>query len=220
MKAPGFRRIAAALLALTLAGGTAAAAGAGGVAASPPAAPSHSPAGALPPGLPAIGGPFHLVDQAGQARSDEDFRGKIMLVMFGFTRCPDICPTQLQTIADALDRLDPAVAAKVAPVFITVDPRNDTPDQLAAYVAQFHPAITGLTGSDEAIRSVLRAYRVHVLLPPVGDPDGAISHTAFLYIMGPEGGFRTLLMPNATAEEIAARLARYGDGTQLGASRS
>lgn len=172
-----------------------------------PAALAKAPAG-LPAAIPGLGGPFHLIDHTGAPRSDADYRGRFMLVFFGFTNCPDVCPTELQTVADALDRLPPATAARVAPLFITVDPHNDTPKRLAEYVAQFHPAIVGLTGRDEDIAGVVRAYRVHVIASASKDPT-QISHSAFMYLMGLDGGFVSLIMPGSSAEEIAARLAKY-----------
>jgi cytochrome oxidase Cu insertion factor (SCO1/SenC/PrrC family) len=172
-----------------------------------PAALANAPAG-LPPGIPGLGGPFHLIDHTGAPRSDADYRGRFMLVFFGFTNCPDVCPTELHTVADALDRLPPATAARVAPLFITVDPHNDTPERLAEYVAQFHPAIVGLSGSDKDIAGVVRAYRVHVIASASKDPT-QISHTAFMYLMGPDGGFLSLIMPGSSAEEIAVRIAKY-----------
>jgi protein SCO1/2 len=166
------------------------------------------PGAGLPPAIPGMGGPFHLVDHTGTPRSDADFRGRIMLVAFGFTNCPDVCPLQMQTLAAALDRLPPDVAARVAPLFITVDPQNDTPARLAAFVASFHPALIGLTGSDAAIEAVTRAYRVHVLAAASGHPADT-GHTSFIYLMGPDGGFLSLLLPDAMADEIASRLAKY-----------
>jgi protein SCO1 len=171
-----------------------------------PAALAKAPA-ALPAAIPGLGGPFHLIDHTGAPRSDADYRGRFRLVFFGFTNCPDVCPTELQTIADALDRIPPAIAARIAPLFITVDPHSDTPKRLAEYVAQFHPAIVGLTGSDKEIAAVVRAYRVHVMAS-TKDP-AQIDHTAFMYLMGPDGGFLSLIMPGSSAEEIAARLAKY-----------
>jgi len=162
----------------------------------------------LPPAIPGLGGPFHLIDHTGTPRSDADYRGRFMLVVFGFTNCPDICPTELQTIADALDRLPPATAVRIAPLFVTVDPHNDTPPRLAEYVTQFHPAIVGLTGSHEEVARVVQAYRVHVLLPTSKDPT-QIDHSAFIYLMGPDGGFLSMIMPGSSAEQIAARLAKY-----------
>ena len=107
-----------------------------------------------------IGGPFALIDQDGKPRTDADFRGKLLLIYFGFTYCSDTCPIDLQSMATALDRLG-AVAERVQPVFITVDPEKDTPEQFKGYVALFHPRLVGLTGSSQQMRKVARAYRVY-----------------------------------------------------------
>jgi protein SCO1/2 len=169
---------------------------------------AQATAAGLPPGIPGMGGPFHLVDHTGTPRSDADFRGRFMLVAFGFTDCPDVCPLQMQTVAAALDRLPPDVAARVAPLFITVDPQNDTPARLAGFVGSFHPALIGLTGSETAIAAVTGAYRVHVLAAASGHPADT-GHTSFIYLMGPDGGFLSLLLPSATADEIASRIGKY-----------
>ena len=110
-----------------------------------------------------VGGPFALTDQAGHARTDRDFRGRLMLVYFGFTFCPDVCPTDLQAIGLALDRLGPD-GDQVQPIFITVDPERDTASHLADYVPMFHPRLIGLTGSADAIRKVadLRGRKVSI----------------------------------------------------------
>jgi protein SCO1/2 len=113
-----------------------------------------------PAARPAVGGPFALVDSEGRAVTDADFRGRFMLVYFGFTYCPDVCPTSLTYIAQALDRLGPD-ADKVVPVFITVDPERDTPEQLKEYVRHFHPKLVGLTGTPEQIAAAAKAYRVY-----------------------------------------------------------
>ena len=107
-----------------------------------------------------VGGPFELIDHTGKPRTERDFRGKLMLVYFGFTYCPDICPTDLQAIGQTLDKLG-AEADSVQPLFITVDPERDTAQHLAEYVPMFHPRLIGLTGSAEAIRKAADAYKVY-----------------------------------------------------------
>src|SRR6185312_12588134 len=106
-----------------------------------------------------IGGPFTLVGKDGKPVTDQDFRGKYMLVFFGFTHCPDICPAELQMVAEALDRLGDK-ANEVIPIFISVDPERDTPEVLAAYVKSFGPKFVGLTGSPDQIAAATKAYRV------------------------------------------------------------
>jgi len=157
------------------------------------------------PGLPGFGGPFSLIDQTGQRRTDADFRGKLMLVTFGYTDCPDICPLDLQKVAAALELAGPAVAGHVAPLFISVDPAHDTPQKLADFVTPFSPAIIGLTGTGAEIAPVAAAYRIHALQTH----DGAIEHSDFQYLMGPDGKFLTLIRPDATAETIAGLLVKY-----------
>jgi len=163
------------------------------------------PDAAAIPGLPGFGGPFSLVDQAGHPRTDADFRGKLMLVTFGYVDCPDICPLDLQKVTEALDKVGPAIAARVAPLFITVDPKHDTPERLADFVKPFSPAIIGLTGRADRIADVAKAYRIHALV----EPDGTIEHSDFQYLMGPDGKFLTLIRPDATADVIAGLLDKY-----------
>ena len=105
-----------------------------------------------------VGGPFALIDHDGRRRTDTDFRGKLLLIYFGFTLCSDVCPTELQAIASAIDQLGPAADA-VQPLFITVDPEKDTPEQLKSYVALFHPRLIGLTGDPRAVKKVALAYK-------------------------------------------------------------
>jgi protein SCO1/2 len=112
-----------------------------------------------------VGGPFTLTDHNGKRVTDKDFRGKFMVVFFGFTNCPDVCPTALQVMAAALDKLG-ANAERVTPVFISIDPEHDKPAQLASYVASFHPRLVGLTGSQAEIDAVAKAYRVYVKKVP------------------------------------------------------
>jgi protein SCO1/2 len=160
----------------------------------------------------AFGGPFTLVDQTGATRTDADFRGRFMLVYFGYTTCPDICPTDLQVIADALDRLGPA-ASRVQPVFVTVDPGRDTPAVLRDYLANFRPDLIGLTGSEAQIGAAAKAYKVHRVKVPMdgaaGHDDYLVNHSATTYLMGPDGRFVTLFPHGTGADAMAARLATY-----------
>ena len=139
---------------------------------------------------PGIGGPFKLTDQNGQVRTDKDFRGKVMLVEFGYTFCPDICPLGLQLFADVLDKLGPD-AAKVQPIFITVDPARDTVAQMHSYVDHFSPKIVGLTGPQDEIAKVAREYRVYYKLAADHDtnPNYSVDHSAILYMMDQNGKF-------------------------------
>ncbi|HEX5325884.1 MAG TPA: SCO family protein [Acetobacteraceae bacterium] len=141
------------------------------------------------PGV-AIGGPFTLQNGAGQTVTDRSFRGKYMLVYFGYTYCPDVCPTTLQSVAGALDALG-AKADRIAPIFITVDPARDTPAVMQRYTAAFSPRLVGLTGTPEQIAQVTKEYHVyaakHVTGP--GPNDYSMDHSSILYLMGPDGQF-------------------------------
>src|SRR5262245_51627757 len=136
-----------------------------------------------------IGGPFTLTDQHGRRRTDADFRGRLMLVYFGFTYCPDICPTDLQAMSLAIDRLGAAGEA-VQPLFITVDPERDTPEHLADYVTMFHPRLIALTGDAAAIREAARAFRVYYAKAPTADGgDYTVDHSGFIYLLDGAGKY-------------------------------
>jgi protein SCO1/2 len=150
-----------------------------------------------------VGGPFALTDHAGKPRTDADFRGKLMLVYFGFTYCPDVCPADLQSIGVALDRLGPAGDA-VQPLFITVDPERDTAAHLKDYVALFHPRLIGLTGDAAAIRQAADAYKVYYAkVPNARGDDYTVDHTAFIYLMGGDGQYLGFFPPGTPPERIA-----------------
>ena len=156
---------------------------------------------------PAVGGPFTLVDQTGRAVTDADYRGQWMLIYFGFTYCPDVCPTSLTTMVDALDMLGDA-GGKVVPVLITVDPERDTPPQLASYVAAFSPRLIGLTGTPEQVAAVAKAYRVYYAKaqPKDGGPY-LVDHSSIVYLVDPQGKFRQHFSGHQiNAEEMARRL--------------
>lgn len=166
------------------------------------------PEGVRSVGTAAVGGPFKLVDQTGRDVTDADFRGRFMLVYFGFTNCPDVCPAALQVMAAALDKIGPAKAAKVAPIFITVDPERDTPQALREYLQSF-PGTTGLTGSTEAIRAAASAYRVYykLLKDENSSAPYTVDHTSIIYVMGPDGRFVTHFTHATAVDMIASRLA-------------
>ena len=146
------------------------------------ARPTQSPAAA------AIGGRFSLTDQEGRTVTDADFRGKLMLIYFGYSFCPDLCPTTLSHLMQIYQRLTPAEQAQLAPIFITVDPERDTVAQLAHYVPSFSPALTGLTGSPAAIAAVTRTYHVYARKAGEG-ADYGVDHSSILYLMGKDGHF-------------------------------
>jgi len=163
-----------------------------------------------------FGGSFALTDQYGMRRTDMDFRGKYMLIFFGYTYCPDVCPTALAVEAEALDKLGPR-AALIEPIFITVDPKRDTPDKLKSYLSSFdqnqpstRPNFVGLTGTDEEIAKAAKAYRVfyraHLDGLMAGAAGYSIDHTGDVYLMGPEGKFVSYYSQGILADEMAADL--------------
>ncbi|SHK09810.1 protein SCO1/2 [Roseomonas rosea] len=169
-------------------------------------APPPSAGGvALPAGV-GIGGPFTLVDGNGRRVTEADLRGKLALVFFGFTHCPDVCPTELQAIGQTMDMLGPQ-AEGVRPVFITVDPERDTPERMKDYVALFHPSITGLTGTPEQVAAAARAWRVYYnKVTPPGASEYLMDHSSFTYLMGRDGSLRSLFRPGVTPEEMATTI--------------
>lgn len=158
---------------------------------------------------------FSLIDHTGEPVTDEDFEGKWQLVFFGFTHCPDVCPTTLATVAQVLEALG-GDAGKVAPLFITVDPERDTPESMAEYIAQFDRRIVGLTGSLEQLEAAARAFRVYYSkVEQEGVPDGyGMDHSTFLYLMDPEGAYAAHFAPQDDPAEIAGRIRRYLDGEE------
>ena len=157
-----------------------------------------------------IGGAFQLIDQSGHARSERDYRGRLLLVYFGFTYCPDICPTDLQAIGLAMDRLG-ADAAHVQPLFITLDPERDTREQLAQYVPMFHPKLIGLTGSTAAIHAAAEAYRVYYKRVSTGSKpdDYTVDHSAFIYLIDRDGKYLGFFPPGTSAEKMVDMIRPY-----------
>jgi protein SCO1 len=160
-----------------------------------------------------IGGPFSLVDTDGKRVTDRDFRGKLMLVFFGYAHCPDVCPTELQTMAEVLDKLGPDADA-LAPVFISVDPARDTPEALSAYVKAFSPRITGLTGSLDETASAAKAYRVYFRKAGGGPDDYTVDHSAFVYLMDRDGSYLTHFVFNTPADAIAGVIKKQLSGAK------
>jgi protein SCO1/2 len=148
-----------------------------------------------------IGEPFTLTDQTGKQRSDTDFRGKLMIVYFGYTYCPDVCPTDLMAITQALDALGPAAEA-VQPVFITIDPERDT-KVLADYVSAFHHSLVGLTGSPEEIRKVANSYKAfYVKVQDERSGDYSIDHAGVIYLMGRNGEYLGFMPPQTNPNRL------------------
>ena len=155
----------------------------------------------------AIGGSFSLVDQEGRRRSEADFAGSYVLVYFGFTYCVEACPLALLAMTQALDRVAAAIADKVQPLFVTVDPDRDDPAQIKLYLSNFHPRFVGLTGTHAEIAAAAKAWRV-VYEPPRPAADGSyqVNHTTIVYLMGPDGAFLRHFDHLSSAEDMAKAL--------------
>ncbi len=160
-----------------------------------------------------VGGPFELVDQHGRTRRDAEFRGRPMLVYFGYTYCPDVCPTSLMAMSQGLDAFavsNPDLAKEVVPVFVTVDPARDTVATLSAYAPHFHEDLVALTGTAEQVAGAAKAYRVYYAkAEDDGTGDYLMDHSGFIYLMDREGGYRAHFPHSATAEQIAAGLEQH-----------
>jgi cytochrome oxidase Cu insertion factor (SCO1/SenC/PrrC family) len=156
-----------------------------------------------------IGGPFQLIDQEGHLRSDKDFRGRYVLLYFGYTYCPDVCPTTLEAMADALTKIG-LKSDGVVPVFITLDPERDKPAVLKRYMAAFGSRFVGLTGSLGDITSIAHAYRVYFAKHPLPGGGYSVDHSSTLYLLGPDGKLVTFYDAStdsaAIAKDLRARL--------------
>jgi cytochrome oxidase Cu insertion factor (SCO1/SenC/PrrC family) len=159
---------------------------------------------------PTIGGPFTLLDKAGHEVTDRAFRGKTMLVYFGYTTCPDVCPTTLADVTAALDSMG-SKALGIQPVFITVDPARDTPSVVGDYVANFGDRWVGLTGSAAQIATVAKEYRVYYAKHPTGSGslDYTMDHSSILYLVGPDGRFVAPIPADAPPPAMASDIARH-----------
>ncbi len=165
--------------------------------------------GSVPaPQASAVGGPFKLVDQDGRTVTEQDMKGKPFLVFFGFTHCPDVCPTALFDISEVFRKLGPD-ADRAAALFITVDPERDTPEAMKSYLSSFDPHLRGLTGDEAAIDSVTKAYRAYAKKVPNPDGSYTMDHTALVYLMDKEGRFVAPFNLKRRPEDSAADLRRY-----------
>lgn len=167
---------------------------------------------AIPDVTPLFGGPFDLTDHTGKQRTDQDFKGKWRLMFFGYTNCPDICPTNLAIMTEALEMLPDDMMAEIAPIFITLDPARDTSAYLADYVAAFHPRLVGLTGDAKALTAVMRSFRIHRRkVPDASLPEGNywIDHSSLTFLMGPDGRFVTLFPHDTDAGIMSQRIASH-----------
>jgi protein SCO1 len=160
------------------------------------------------PAIAAVGGPFQLVDQDGKTVSDADMKGRPFLVFFGYTHCPDVCPTTLFEMSQMLHALGPD-AGRIGALFITVDPERDTPAVLKDYLASFDPHLRGLTGGPAAVDAALKAYRVYAKKVPLKDGDYTMDHTAVVYLMDKNGRFVAPFNMKRTAEAEAADVRGY-----------
>lgn len=162
------------------------------------------------------GGPFTLTTQAGGTLSDTDLKGKPFAVFFGFTHCPEVCPTTLWEMSEALKALGPE-ADKLKVLFVSVDPERDTPEFLARYLQSFDPRIVGLTGSEQQIADVGREYRAFWRKVPTEDGDYTMDHTASIYLMNGEGRYVGTIAYGETAQNRLAKLKKLLDPTASGA---
>lgn len=157
-----------------------------------------------------LGGPFALIDQDGKQRTDTDFAGQYRLMYFGYTFCPDVCPTDVGLIARGLKAFEAAApkrAARVQPLFITVDPERDDPAAMKAFVTAFHPRLVGLTGPPAAIDAARKAYGIYARKVETSDPENyLVDHFAVVYLFGPKGEPIAFLPHGSTAAEVTAML--------------
>jgi protein SCO1/2 len=156
----------------------------------------------------AIGGPFQLSDQSGQTVTEKDLQGRPTLIFFGYTHCPDVCPTTLFEMSEVLRAMG-GEAGKVNAYYISVDPDRDTPSAMKDYLSSFDPHLKGLTGSPEAVAKTLSSYRVYAKKVPLKDGDYTMDHTALVYLMDRNGKFVTPFNMNRKPEEAAVDLKRY-----------
>jgi protein SCO1/2 len=166
----------------------------------PPGAPERAPL--------SIGGPFTLRDENGVVQHDTDFRGKLMLVYFGYTYCPDACPTTLAMMSQTLVKLGPA-ATEFAPIFITVDPERDTPSQMKQYMQSFDPHFTALTGSAAQIEQAAAEYHVYYRKVPETGGEYTLDHSSVIYLMGRDGRYIGYFDANIDPNDLAQGLRKY-----------
>jgi protein SCO1/2 len=160
------------------------------------------------PGPSAIGGPFQLTDQDGKQITDQDFSGKPYLVFFGYTHCPDICPTTLFEISEVMNALGPD-ADRAAALFVSVDPERDTPAIIKDYLSSFDPHVRGATGNDKQLAQVQKEFRVYFKKHPTGNGDYSMDHSAVVYLMDKDGRFVAPFNLNRSPQDAANELRKY-----------
>ncbi|XP_067333117.1 protein SCO1 homolog, mitochondrial isoform X2 [Channa argus] len=162
-------------------------------------------------GRAALGGPFSLIDHNNKPTKSEDFLGQWILIYFGFSHCPDICPDELEKMIEVVDEIDKIKSLpNLTPVLITIDPERDTPEALAAYVKEFSPKLIGLTGTKAQIEDVSRSYRVYYSQGPKDeDNDYIVDHTIIMYLVGPSGEFVEYFGQNKRSVEIISSIAAH-----------
>ncbi|XP_021500008.1 protein SCO1 homolog, mitochondrial [Meriones unguiculatus] len=162
-------------------------------------------------GKPLLGGPFSLITHDGEPKTDKDYLGQWVLIYFGFTHCPDICPEELEKMIEVVDEIDSIPSLpNITPLFITIDPERDTKEAIATYVKEFSPKLVGLTGTKEEIDGVARAYRVYYSPGPKDeDEDYIVDHTIIMYLVGPDGEFLDYFGQNKKKAEIAGAIAAH-----------
>jgi protein SCO1/2 len=156
----------------------------------------------------AIGGPFSLIDQNGQPITDKDVKGKPFLVFFGYTHCPDVCPTTLFELSEVLRALGKDAGGTTA-LFVTVDPERDTPTVMKDYLSSFDPHLRGVTGDPKAIKAMEKEYRAYSKKHPTGNGDYSMDHSAVVYLMDKDGNFVAPFRLDRTPQEAAADLRKY-----------
>lgn len=169
-------------------------------------------------GKAAVGGPFALVDQDGKPFTHLDLLGKWSVLYFGFTFCPDICPDELEKLAEAMDIVERDYKEQVLPVFISIDPQRDTPQKVKEYVREFHPRLIGLTGSEEAVKSVSKAYRVYFHKTSDDPDDYLVDHSIITYLVDPDGEFVTFYGKNFDAAGLAKSIGGHIEARREGAA--
>lgn len=160
---------------------------------------------------PSVGGPFALVDHFGESVTNVDYRGRYMLIYFGYTYCPEVCPTALTMMVDAMEKLGKD-EKKVTPVFISIDPERDTPDDLKQYISHFHPRMVGLTGSTEQIAAVSKAFKVYaakIAVEGADKDDYVMDHSSVIFFMGTDGKYLAHFGEGTTPETMAKRMREF-----------